>query len=75
MNIEDFETTPETDLHRFLKFLKGIETSYNPHISVEKEDWNNMCGITVKQSFSGKDEHICFNFYEDGKFRVIIRDD
>lgn len=60
MNIKDFE---ETDLHRFLKFCDGSE------LRVSKEDWDNMCGITISDGHT----RVCFNFYEDGKFRCIVQ--
>ena len=69
MNIDQI-AAGDNDLSRFTKFLDAI-----PHnaIDIIKEDWDNMCGITVSNKFVGsKSDSICFNFYGDGKFRAII---
>lgn len=68
MNIDSFRGT-DTDLGRFLKYLEGIE---NTHMDIDYEDWDNMCGITLSNSFAGtKNDTLCFSFEEDGKHRAI----
>lgn len=67
MNIENV-AAGDNDLARFMSFLNHIDD-----IQVIKEDWDNMCGITVATNYSGtENSSICFNFYEDGKYRTII---
>lgn len=69
MNIDQI-AEGENDLSRFIKFLDAIP--YNA-IDIIKEDWYNMCGITISNKFvASKGDSICFNFYSDGKFRAII---
>ena len=67
MNIENV-AAGDNDLARFTSFLNHID-----NIQVIKEDWDHMCGITVATNYGGtKNASICFNFYEDGKYRAII---
>ena len=67
MNIENV-AAGDNDLARFMSFLNHIN-----NIEVIKEDWDNMCGITVATNYGGtKNTSICFNFYEDGQYRAII---
>ena len=67
MNIENV-AAGDNDLARFMSFLNHID-----NIQVIKEDWDNMCGITVATNYSGtENSSICFNFYEDGEYRAII---
>lgn len=58
----------DNDLARLMSFLNHIED-----IEIIKEDWGNMCGITVSTNYGGtKNTSTCFNFYEDGQYRTII---
>jgi len=66
MNIENFESQ-DTDLHRFLQFCKRLEQTDD--LAVEKQDWDNMCGIIVKCALG---DSICFNFWQDGSFRCLV---
>lgn len=67
MKIKNFEK--ETDLHRFLKFCNKLK---DENVIVEKEDWDNMCGIVVKHNLGRWQTGFCINFYDDGSFRAII---
>ena len=67
MNIENV-AAGDNDLARFMSFLNHVD-----NIQVIKEDWDHMCGITVATNYGGTENaSICFNFYEDGRYRAII---
>jgi len=57
----------DNDLARFMSFINHID-----NLEVIKEDWGNMCGIIISTKYSRAENYsICFNFYEDGKYRAI----
>ena len=69
MDVEAFRET-DTALGYFLAFLdkRGRTLTDATYI----EDWDNMCGITLRNDWLDQDNHsMCFNFYDDGSWRCI----
>lgn len=71
MNIDNFKNT-ETDLGRFLNFADNLHLSWaNKDLSIEKEDWDNMCGIFIVDDSYFERKTFLFNFYDDGTLRIM----
>ena len=69
MNIESFEK--DTSLRKFLDFIKQVNNEWGSNaLEVVYHDWDKMCGIEIRSL----KESICFNFYDDGTFRCLIRE-
>ena len=72
MDIEQV-LSEDNDLSRFMSFVDNAGLGYEGEMNTIKEDWDNMCGITVSSNYAGTtNASICFNFYEDGTYRAMI---
>lgn len=68
MNIPDMKITTQTDLERFLLFADNLKSK---RVKVVKEDWDNMCGISIVENGSLSTRHATFGFESDGSFRGL----
>lgn len=68
MNIPDMKIVNDTDLHRFLLFTDNLKSK---KVDVIKEDWDNMCGISIVEKHSLVNRYTTFGFYSDGSLRGI----
>lgn len=69
MNIPDMKIAVETDLERFLLFSDNLNCK---RVKVIKEDWDNMCGITIiEDGASVSSRYATFAFETDGSFRGL----
>lgn len=78
MDISKFEPANNTPLHYFLLFLKSVERQgLSSHTMVTKEDWDNMCGISIQSTLgeNASKNNLCFNFYDSGELRTVIHND
>lgn len=58
----------DANLDRFLVFADNLSVR---EYKVTKEDWGDMCGITIIRDWTWKKDYMLFNFYGDGSLRYV----